>query len=62
MKKLIVLSAIVAFTATMFSCKKDYECVLPSGTVYSSCTDCSGPVKTTFETNCSLVGGTVQEK
>jgi len=62
MKKLIVLTAIVAFTATMFSCKKDYECVDSTGYVINTCTDCSGPVKTTFETNCSLLGGTVQEK
>lgn len=61
MKKLVVLSAIFALTATMFSCKKDYECRDSSGYVMSTCVDCGPASRDTHKVNCDLLGGTQYE-
>lgn len=61
MKKLVVLSAIFALTATMFSCRKDYECRDENGDVYSTCNSCGPASRDTHKINCDLIGGTQHE-
>jgi len=65
MKKVIAMSAFAVLgVIALSSCKKDYECVASDGTVISTCTDCksSGLIKSSFDSSCSLSGGTVQVK
>lgn len=62
MKKIIAFGAFAVLgVVALSSCKKDYECKY-DGAVISECNDCKGATKTSFDTSCSLLGGTVSEK
>lgn len=63
MKKVIAVSAFALLgVVALSSCKKSYECVDSDGDVISECNDCKGLTKESFDTSCSLAGGTVQAK
>lgn len=55
----IVLS--VLYLAALSSCKKDYVCQV-DGVTISSCTACDSSDKSSLETSCSVIGGTVSVK
>lgn len=61
MKKVIFIGLVV-ISQLAVSCSKDYKCVDSSGFIMSTCNDCQETERETFEENCSLAGGTVQEK
>jgi len=60
--KRIILIGLIAVTQLAISCSKDYKCVDSTGFTLSTCNDCLETERETFEENCDLVGGTVQEK
>lgn len=65
MKKVLALGAFAVFgIVALSSCRKDYDCVLSDGTVYTSCLKCksNGVVYASFESTCNSVGGTVQKQ
>ena len=63
MKKIVGVAAFAVLgMVALSSCKKDYECKNSSGTVMGTCTKCNKASKTTFESQCSSLGGTVTKK
>lgn len=62
MKKVLAISAFAILgVAALSSCKKDYTCVY-DGAEISKCTGCTSAQKTSFESSCKLLGGSVEKK
>lgn len=65
MKKLMLIAVVGLIGVSAFSsCRKDYECIDSDGDVISTCTNCrsNGVIKASFDSSCSLDGGTVVVK
>ena len=65
MRKVLLTGAFAVIgIVALSSCRKDYECVSSSGVVYDTCSNCKskGVIKAAFDSNCAIVGGTVQTK
>jgi len=62
MKKIIGVAAFAVLgMVALSSCKKDYTCI-SNGTEVGTCISCNKAAKTSFESQCAILGGTVSEK